>query len=182
MSTRTVPTREINIIHSYPIPEKENVQCFRIPPDARGGDTYQIVVDVEATPEECFDILTDFDLMQKSSSVIIEIKTLKKDQDNAYIAMRCKPEVDTGVFHYRYVFDRKNTQFLYWMHDYEGDKPVYYAINVETRILNFGKISRVILTETYLVTKNTPYPDAVAIFTGIGHDMLNRIKTNKKSK
>ena len=176
---RTVPFRNPMYMHQYSVPEREAVQVFRLPPDARGGDTYQVVVDVEATPEQCFDVLTNFDLMQKSSSVITEIKVHKRDEENVFISMKVKPEVDTGVFHYRYCLDRKNTQFAYWMHDYTGDDPIFYAINVETRILSFGNISRVILTETFLLTPEKPYSDNVPLFTGIGQDMLNRIKNNK---
>jgi hypothetical protein len=178
--SKTVEMRQLTYLYSYPVPEKENVQVTRLPPDARGGDTYQVVVDVEATPEECFDILTDFDLQQKSSGVITEVKVLKRDADGASIAMKVKPEVDTGVFHYRYAFDRKNTQFFYWVEKYEGPDPVFYAISVETRIYTFGRFSRVILTENFLMAKDKPMADSMALFTGIGHDMLNRVKKNKK--
>ena len=177
--SRIVPNLEGHYIYNYIVPEKEGVQVFRMPPDARGGDTYQVVADVEATPEECFDTLTDFELMQHTSSIIREIKVHKKDEEGAVLEMRLRPEIDSGIFFYRYAFDRKNTQMFSWMHDYKGPSKQWYAISVETRIYSFGKISRIILTETFLIGKGMPSKDATDLFTTVGYDMINRIKKRK---
>jgi hypothetical protein len=174
---RTLPTTEIQHVYNYPVPEKESIQVTRLPFDARGGDTYQVVVDIQAPAETCFDVLTNFELMQRSSSVITEIVVRERTDDAARIEMKVKPEFDTGKFFYRYAFDRKNTMFVYWMESYEGDSPVWDNISVETRIYTFGAFSRVVLTETFLMGKDVPAADATPIFTGIGHDMFNRIKS-----
>ncbi|RMF97774.1 MAG: hypothetical protein D6734_01350 [Candidatus Schekmanbacteria bacterium] len=179
---RTVPTLEAQYIYNYPVPTKEGVQVFRFPPDARGGDTYQVVADVEATAEECFKAITDFKIMQETSSVIDEIKVIKEDDEGAVIAMRCKPEIDTGVFHYRYAFDKPNTQMFFWMYDYEGPNRQWYAINVETRVYQFEKFSRIILTETFVMMPGVPNADATGLFTGVGLDMIQRIKNMRAGK
>jgi len=179
---RTVPTIEATYIYNYEVPTKEGVQVFRQPPDAKGGDTYQVVADVEATAEECFEAITDFKAMQETSSVIMEIKVIKEDEEGATIAMKCMPEIDSGTFHYRYAFDKKNTQMFFWMYDYEGPKRQWYAINVETRVYQFDKIARIILTETFVMMPGVPNASAIGLFTGVGHDMIERIKNRRKAK
>ena len=180
--SRTVPNLEGHYIHNYIVPTTEGVQVYRMPPCAKGGDTYQVIADLEATPEECFDAITDFELMQHTSSVIKEIIVHKRDEEGATIEMRLHPEIDSGTFYYRYAFDRKNTQMFFWMYDYKGPKRQWYAINVETRVYSFGKISRIILTETFVMEKGIPNADATGLFTGVAHDMINRTKKRREMK
>ncbi|MBI5376435.1 MAG: hypothetical protein HZA77_13460, partial [Candidatus Schekmanbacteria bacterium] len=57
-----------------------------------------------------------------------------------------------------------------------------YAINVETRVYQFGKIARIILTETFVMVKGIPNADAIGLFTGVAHDMINRTKKRRELK
>lgn len=180
--TRTVQNLEGQYIYQYIVPEKEGVQVYRMPPCAKGGDTYQVIADFEGTAEEAFDAITDFELMQSTSSVINKIIVHEKTEEHAKIEMTLHPEIDSGTFFYRYSFDRPNTQMFFWMYDYKGPNRQWYAINVETRVYQFGKIARIILTETFVMVKGIPNADAIGLFTGVAHDMINRTKKRRELK
>ena len=178
---RTIHNLEQTYVYNYPVPEKENSHVTRLMPDARGGDTYQLVVDMEATPDEIFDATADFDLMADTSHIIKSAVTTQKDEDGALLEMELIPEVDPGKFYYRYAFDRKNHRMHFWAYDYEGPgEQLWTSIDVETRIYSFGKFSRYILTENFCLGKDQPAVDCVPIFTAIGYDIIGRVKKRRE--
>lgn len=178
--SRTIQNLEQTYVYNYSVPDKEGSYVTRLMPDARGGDTYQLVIDIEATPDEIFDAMSDFEMMADTSHVIAKVTVKEKDENGSIMILEMIPEMDPGKFFYRYSFDKKNHRMHYWMYDYEGPDPLWYSIDVEVRIYSFGKLSRVVLTENFTMCKDKPAVDCVGIFTGIGHDILGRTKKRRE--
>ena len=182
MGSRQVHNIEQTYTYNYVVPEKEGVQVVRMPPDARAGDTYQVIMDIEGTPDEIFDAMLDFEMMSSTSHVIKDVRVTQRDEFGALLEMELIPEAHPGTWFYRYCFDKPNHRVHYWVYDYKGpkDQQLWDSIDVVVHIYPFGKISRVILTENLTMCKDKPAIDCIPIFNGVGHDIIGRVKKRRE--
>jgi hypothetical protein len=182
MPPRQIHDPQQTVIYDYPVPDMEQVIVRRLPIDFRGGDNYQVVMDMECEPEELFDAMIDFELQAETSQFIDWVKVTEKTDAFIRLEMAMLPELHPGKFLYKYYPERENLRIHFWCYGVEGagDGQVWDSIDVIVHVYPFGKFSRAILTENFTYCKGQVTPDATPIFAGVGHDVINRVKVRRE--